>query len=176
MQGIARRLKDTQLIMICGHNAALAERLSNMPSAAPRLVVGFTSKVRDFMQLSDFFIGKPGPGSISEAIQQGLPVIVVNNTWTMPQERYNAEWVSETRTGIVLDSFKDVRAGVDEVIARLPELRARVARIENRAVFEIPEILGRLLHTDRLAAAPLRDLPRARGLREPHRQTGAPIR
>ena len=176
MQGIARRLKDTQLIMICGHNAALAERLSNMPSAAPRLVVGFTSKVRDFMQLSDFFIGKPGPGSISEAIQQGLPVIVVNNTWTMPQERYNAEWVSETRTGIVLDSFKDIRAGVDEVITRLPELRARVARIENRAVFEIPEILGRLLHADRLAASQLRDLPRARGLREPHRQTGAPIR
>jgi 1,2-diacylglycerol 3-beta-galactosyltransferase len=176
MQGIARRLKDTQLIMICGHNAALAARLSAMPSAAPRLVVGFTSKVRDFMQLSDFFIGKPGPGSISEAIQQGLPVIVVNNTWTMPQERYNAEWVSETRTGIVLDSFKDIRAGVDEVIARLPELRARVARIENRAIFEIPEILDRLLHADRLAAPHLRDLPHARGPRESYRQTGAPIR
>ena len=176
MEGIARRLKDTQLIMICGHNAALAERLSAMPLGAPRLVVGFTSKVRDFMQLSDFFIGKPGPGSISEAIQQGLPVIVVNNTWTMPQERYNAEWVSETRTGIVLDSFKDIRAGVDEVIARLPELRARVARIENRAIFEIPEILDRLLHADRLAAAPLRDLPRARALRDPHRETGVPIR
>jgi 1,2-diacylglycerol 3-beta-galactosyltransferase len=176
MQGIARRLKDTQLIMICGHNAALAARLSAMPSAAPRLVVGFTSKVRDFMQLSDFFIGKPGPGSISEAIQQGLPVIVVNNTWTMPQERYNAEWVSETRTGIVLDSFKDIRAGVDEVIARLPELRARVARIENRAIFEIPEILGRLLHADRLAAPHLRDFPHARGPRESYRQTGAPIR
>ncbi len=135
-----------------------------------------TRLARDFMQLSDFFIGKPGPGSISEAIQQGLPVIVVNNTWTMPQERYNAEWVSETRTGIVLDSFKDIRAGVDEVIARLPELRARVARIENRAIFEIPEILGRLLHADQFASAHLRDLPRARGLREPYRQTGAPIR
>jgi UDP-N-acetylglucosamine:LPS N-acetylglucosamine transferase len=176
MQGIARRLKDTQLIMICGHNAALAERLSAMPSAAPRLVMGFTSKVRDFMQLSDFFIGKPGPGSISEAIQQGLPVIVVNNTWTMPQERYNAQWVSETRTGIVLDSFKDVRAGVSEIIARLPEMRARVARIENRAVFEIPAILDRLLHADRLASAQLRDLPRVRDHREPYRQTGAPIR
>ena len=95
---------------------------------------------------------------------------------TMPQERYNAEWVSETRAGIVLDSFKDIRAGVDEVIARLPELRARVARIENRAIFEIPEILDRLLHADRPAAAHFRDLPRARGLAEPHRQTGAPIR
>ena len=175
MQGIARRLKDTQLIMICGHNAALAARLSAMPASAPRLVMGFTSKVRDFMQLSDFFIGKPGPGSISEAIQQGLPVIVVNNTWTMPQERYNAEWVSETRTGLVLDSFKDIRMGVDQVIARLPELRARVARIENRAIFEIPEILDRLLQADRPAAAQLRELPRPRGFRQPYPQTDAPI-
>ncbi len=141
MRGIARRLVDTQLIMICGHNAALAARLEAAPRRAPRLVVGFTSKIRDYMQVSDFFIGKPGPGSISEAVQQGLPVIVVENTWTMPQERYNAEWVRQNRVGIVLDSFKDIREGVADVIARLPQLRAAVARIDNRAVFEIPDIL-----------------------------------
>ena len=154
MQGIARRLLDTQLILICGHNTALAERLAAMPARAPRLVVGFTPKIRDFMHLSDFFIGKPGPGSISEAIQQGLPVIVVDNTWTMPQERYNAEWVQENRAGIVLESFKDIRTGVAEVIARLPEFRARVARVENRAVFEIPDILERILREARSSALP----------------------
>ena len=30
-------------------------------------VVGFTSEIPYYMVLSDFFIGKPGPGSISEA-------------------------------------------------------------------------------------------------------------
>jgi UDP-N-acetylglucosamine:LPS N-acetylglucosamine transferase len=145
MLGIARRLADTQLILICGHNAALAERLSLIPARAPRLIVGFTTSIRDYMRLGDFFIGKPGPGSISEAIQQRLPVIVVENTWTMPQERYNAEWVREHRVGIVLDSFRAIRAGVAEIISRLPEFAARVARIENRAIFEIPEILDRIL-------------------------------
>ena len=154
MQGIARRLKDTQLILICGHNSALAQRLVAMPARAPRLVVGFTPKIRDFMHLSDFFIGKPGPGCISEAIQQGLPVIVVNNTWTMPQERYNAEWVQENRAGIVLDSFKNIDDGVDDVISRLPEFRARVARIQNRAIFEIPEILERILSDARTGKHP----------------------
>jgi UDP-N-acetylglucosamine:LPS N-acetylglucosamine transferase len=154
MQGIARRLKDTQLILICGHNTALAERLAAMPARAPRLVLGFTPKIRDFMHLSDFFIGKPGPGCISEAIQQGLPVIVVNNTWTMPQERYNAVWVQENRAGIVLDSFKNIHDGVDEVIARLPELRARVARIQNRAIFEIPEILDQIMSDARTGKHP----------------------
>lgn len=151
MQGIARRLADTQLILICGHNTALAERLAAMPARAPRLVVGFTPKIRDFMHLSDFFIGKPGPGCISEAIQQGLPVIVVKNTWTMPQERYNADWVEEARAGIVLDSFKSIRSGIDEIIGRLPEFRASVARIHNRAIFEIPQILERVLRDGRVS-------------------------
>ena len=97
MAGIARRLDDIQLILICGHNEVLAERLRLMPASAPRLVLGFTSEIRYFMQLADFFIGKPGPGSISEAVQQGLPVVVVRNPWTMPQERYNTEWVREQR-------------------------------------------------------------------------------
>jgi 1,2-diacylglycerol 3-beta-galactosyltransferase len=122
-----------------------------MPARAPRLVVGFTPKIRDFMHLSDFFIGKPGPGCISEAIQQGLPVIVVKNTWTMPQERYNADWVEEARAGIVLDSFKSIRSGIDEIIGRLPEFRASVARIHNRAIFEIPQILERILRDGRVS-------------------------
>ena len=149
MRTIARRLKRTQLILVCGHNAALAQRLSLMPALAPRVVVGFTPRVRDFMRVSDFFIGKPGPGSISEAVQQGLPVIVVKNTWTLPQERYNADWVAEKQVGIVLESYKAIRSGVDEVVARLPEFRSNVARIQNRAIFEIPQILERILHHGR---------------------------
>lgn len=149
MRGIARRLQDTQLILICGHNAGLAQQLAGVPARAPRLIVGFTPKIRDFMHASDFFIGKPGPGCISEAVQQGLPVLVVNNTWTMPQERYNAEWVEENRAGLVLDSFRHIRDAVDDVTRRLPEFRANVARIRNRAVFEIPEILAHILEHDR---------------------------
>ena len=51
------------------------------------------------MRLADFFIGKPGPGCLSEAVQLGLPVITIRNAWTMPQERYNAQWVREQGLG-----------------------------------------------------------------------------
>jgi UDP-N-acetylglucosamine:LPS N-acetylglucosamine transferase len=148
MASIARRLDSVQLIVICGHNAALAERLSAMRANAPRLVLGFTSEIRHYMQLSDFFIGKPGPGSISEAVLKGLPVVVVRNTWTMPQERYNTDWVRENNLGIVLDSFRFVEQGVREIIDRLDEFRASMSRIKNRAVFEIPDILERILNDD----------------------------
>jgi 1,2-diacylglycerol 3-beta-galactosyltransferase len=148
MQTIARRLDDTQLILICGHNKALEQRLASASASAPRLVVGFTPKIRYYMQLADYFIGKPGPGSISEAVQQGLPVIVVGNTWTMPQERYNIDWVKENNAGIVLESFRSVREGVAEIVSRLAEFRASMSHIQNRAVFEIPEILERIMQTE----------------------------
>jgi 1,2-diacylglycerol 3-beta-galactosyltransferase len=145
MRGIAKRLDDVQLILVCGHNAKLAAQLRAMHARAPRVVVGFTSKISYYMQLSDFFIGKPGPGSISEAVQQGLPVIVVRNAWTMPQERYNTQWVVENGAGIVLDSFKTIDAGVSQVTANLNLYRHGVGRIHNRAVFEIPDILESIL-------------------------------
>ena len=147
MRRIARRLDDVQLILICGHNAPLVEELREMRASAARLVLGFTSQMRTYMRLADFFIGKPGPGSISEAVHNGLPVIVVRNAWTMPQERYNAEWVLENDTGVVLDSYKSIRGGVAEVVGRMQHYRIGVRRVHNRAVFEIPGILNDVLTT-----------------------------
>lgn len=145
MLEIAERLADIQLILICGRNAALAERLCAMPQSAARFVEGFTQEIPYYMQLADFFIGKPGPGSISEAVAMGLPVIVERNAWTLPQERYNAEWVRENNAGMVVPNFRRVRAAVTELLRDLEKYRAAVARIENRAVFEIPEMLERIL-------------------------------
>ena len=145
MRGIAKRLDDVQLILVCGHNAALAARLRAQRAAAPRAVLAFTSQMRYYMQLSHFFIGKPGPGSISEAVHQGLPVIVARNAWTMPQERYNADWIEEQRVGLVLDSFKEIRGGVAHLTEHSHDFCANVRRIHNRAVFEIPDILEEIL-------------------------------
>src|SRR5579871_2517967 len=103
MLEIARRVTvAAQFIFICGRNQRLAERLRRLPTRFPKFVEGFTSEVPYYMHLADFFVGKPGPGSISEAIAMKLPVIVERNAWTLPQERYNADWVLENHTGMVL--------------------------------------------------------------------------
>lgn len=146
MLGIAQRLAaTTQLILICGHNKALAARLRALPPVAPRLVVEYTTDIPHYMRLADFFIGKPGPGSISEAVHQGLPVIVVDNAWTMPQERYNAEWVRENGLGVVHGSFRTIDRAVAQLLQGLDGFQANVRRIDNRALFEVPEILARIL-------------------------------
>jgi 1,2-diacylglycerol 3-beta-galactosyltransferase len=107
------------------------------------LVEGFTPNVAHYMSLADFFVGKPGPGSISEALQFHLPVIVERNQRTMPQERYNTEWVTEKRLGIVLRSFGDIAQGVEELLQpdTFAELRSNARAYSNRALFEIPSIL-----------------------------------
>jgi UDP-N-acetylglucosamine:LPS N-acetylglucosamine transferase len=150
MLEIAERLDRSklalQLIFICGRNAKLATALRAQKSRLPRFVEGFTTRVNYYMQLADFFIGKPGPGSLSEALAMRLPVIVESNAWTLPQERYNAHWILEKRVGLVLHSFREIAKAVARLIepATLARYRADAAALENRAVFEVPEIFKRI--------------------------------
>ncbi|HWY42368.1 MAG TPA: glycosyltransferase [Candidatus Sulfotelmatobacter sp.] len=151
-----------QLILICGKNEKLAARLKAKKWNVGTSVIGFTKEVHKLMRAADFLIGKPGPGSIAEAMQRGLPVLVECNAWTLPQERFNAEWVTEKRVGVVLKSFDDVVSGVRQMLqpAKLAEFRKNVAAQNNRAIFEIMEILERLLAPEsaqtekEIAAAP----------------------
>jgi 1,2-diacylglycerol 3-beta-galactosyltransferase len=151
MTGIAERLDaaglNLQLILMHGRNARLGERLRALRLKLPVHVQGFTSDVPRFMQLSDFLIGKPGPGSISEALAMGLPVIVDCNAHTLPQERYNAGWVAEQGVGRVVRSWNEIASAVASLLApgELQAHRARAAAIDNRAVFEISEILARIV-------------------------------
>ncbi|MDM0105198.1 glycosyltransferase [Variovorax sp. J22R24] len=145
MLGIAKRLRDTQLILACGHNAKLARDLRASSSRAPRLVLEFTPDIAHYMQLADFFIGKPGPGSLSEAVQMHLPVIVVRNRWTLPQERYNAQWVREQGVGVVCASFAKVAEAVEELTSQMDRYRAATRGIRNEAIVELPRILRGIL-------------------------------
>ena len=136
-----------QLIVICGRNDKLAERFRSRSWNLPLHVLGFTKEVHRLMRAADFLIGKPGPGSIAEAMVRHLPVILECNSWTMPQERYNTEWVKEKRVGIVLSSFDEIVPGVKQLLepATFTEFRRNVAALKNQAIFEIPEIFAKLL-------------------------------
>jgi 1,2-diacylglycerol 3-beta-galactosyltransferase len=136
-----------QLIVICGRNEKLAEALRSRKWDIPLHIVGFTKEVHRLMYAADFLIGKPGPGSVAEAMMRKLPVILECNAWTLPQERYNTEWVKEKRVGIVLPNFRKITGGVKQLLepATLAEFRRNVAALENRAIFEVPEIFAKLL-------------------------------
>ena len=151
MLPIARSLGNSnlnlQLIMICGRNRTLLARLQRLKTKNKIVLEGFTKEIPRYMSVADFFIGKPGPGSISEALKLNLPVIVERNAWTLPQERYNAQWIREQGVGIVLKNFRKIDEAVATVLGNgeLAAMRAQIATMENRAVFEIPPILAGIL-------------------------------
>jgi len=144
---LSRSTLPIQLIFICGKNESIEKRLRGQESRVPRLIEGFTNNVPYFMQLSDFFIGKPGPGSLAEAFAMGLPAVIERNAWTLPQERYNTDWVRDNQFGMVVKNF----SGIAQTVATLIEpqnffrFRGNAAKMNNRALFEVPEILREIL-------------------------------
>jgi UDP-N-acetylglucosamine:LPS N-acetylglucosamine transferase len=158
IEKIVDRLEEAdlpvQLILICGRNEQVRARLAARCTRMPIFVEGFTTNIPYYMHLADFFIGKPGPGSVSEAIAMQLPVIVECNAWTLPQERYNATWVKEKQVGIAVENFREIVPAVEQLLRddTLGErFRANAAALPNRAVFEIPDLLEQIL--ERSAAA-----------------------
>ena len=148
---IARRLAESahnlQVIFLCGHNQRLREHLAAMKLPFPCHVEGFTREVPYFMRLSDFFIGKPGPGSISEALVMGLPVIVERNASTTVQERYNCDWILANRLGVVIRGFGEISNAIAMMLdaAQIRNFRERISTLNNRAVFEIPDMLAEVM-------------------------------
>jgi len=136
-----------QLILICGKNQKLLSAVKKLRPRFPMFAEGFTQSVDYYMALSDFFIGKPGPGSISEALQFDLPVMIECNGRTLPQERYNAQWITEKRLGVVLKSFRNVNQGVEKLLDpdTFAEYRANARAYKNNALYEIPEFLDEIV-------------------------------
>ena len=142
MLTIARQLPDVPLILLCGNNEALARALRELPARAPRAIVGYTGDIPQYMQLADFFIGKPGPGSLSEAIQMGLPCIVASNASTLPQERYNTHWLREQELGLTIGGYDEIAWAVARLLADLPRFQAAARRVRNHASDELPGVLA----------------------------------
>jgi 1,2-diacylglycerol 3-beta-galactosyltransferase len=151
IEEIAERLEEVtvplQLVLLCGQDARLAARLAGRASRLRRHVAGFTRDVPRYMRAADFVIGKPGPGLISEALVMGLPLIVERNARTLPQERYNADWIAANGLGLVLRRLRDVADAVAELTAadHLARFRARAAQHRPRAIAEVPDVLATIL-------------------------------
>jgi 1,2-diacylglycerol 3-beta-galactosyltransferase len=147
-KALNREESGIQLIFLCGKNEELVAQLRALPQRIPMFVQGFTKDVPLYMEIADFFIGKPGPGSISEAVAKHLPVIVQRNARTMAHERYNADWVEEMGVGLVIRDFSRDLAGAVRTLLEpqnYERCRGQAAQMRNAAVYEIPDMLARIL-------------------------------
>ncbi|MEL7493092.1 MAG: glycosyltransferase [Cyanobacteria bacterium J06554_11] len=136
-----------QLIFLCGHSENLFYQLNNLPGPQKHLTVKFTPDVPKYMALSDFFIGKPGPGSLSEALAMNLPVITERNFSTLIHERYNADWIEQAGMGIVLPSFSKITSAVEQFLhpPTFEHYQKNVRAYDNYAASEVCDLVAALL-------------------------------
>ncbi len=71
--------EDTSLIVVCGSNDRLYERVFRRYGAHPQLILLHrTDRMADYMKISDVFLSKPGGLSSTEAAASGVPLIHIS--------------------------------------------------------------------------------------------------
>ena len=86
------------LAIITGRNKTLQSRLEATDFSMPTFVYGFVREMPDFMAAADVLVTKAGPGTISEALNAGLPMILYSH---LPgQESGNIPYVVTEGAGI----------------------------------------------------------------------------
>lgn len=89
---------DLSLVVVAGRNERLKHSLENYSWHIPAQIYGFTRELPDFMRAADVLITKAGPGTIAEALNAHLPIILYAK---LPgQEDGNVTYVRETGTGV----------------------------------------------------------------------------
>lgn len=144
-----------QLIYVCGTNRETADDIAALPARRLRHVIGFSDAIERYMAASDFFVGKPGPGAISEAMVMGLPMVLEVGARLLAQERYNANWARAIGAAL---SFRGAE-GLCTAIAQLSEpgrlaaMRRAIAAHPNTAIFDLPAQLDGIFSDRRVAAS-----------------------
>ncbi len=90
-----------QLVVVCGENAAAAERLTRKTQACrmPVRVFGFVDTMPEFMGASDLVVAKAGGLTVTEALARGLPLILYH---AIPgQELFNARYLVEHGAALI---------------------------------------------------------------------------
>ncbi|KAM1012720.1 hypothetical protein ACFX13_043517 [Malus domestica] len=131
-----------QVLVICGRNKKLANKLLSINWKIPVQVKGFVTKMEECMGACDCIITKAGPGTIAEAMIRGLPIIL--NDYIAGQEVGNVPYVVENGCGKYSKSPKEIaRIVADWFGPKADELKAMS---ENALKLAKPDSVFKIVH------------------------------
>jgi 1,2-diacylglycerol 3-beta-galactosyltransferase len=98
---LARAKLPIELVVVCGRNESLAQKLGELAKSLPTPVhvLGFTDKIPEYFRAVDLLVTKAGPGTLAEANAAQLPVIVYD--YVPGQERGNVDFVRSNGLGLI---------------------------------------------------------------------------
>jgi 1,2-diacylglycerol 3-beta-galactosyltransferase len=135
------------LVIICGRNQALKARLEALEWPMPTFIYGFVNAMPEFMRAADILVTKAGPGTISEAFNAGLPMILYSR---LPgQEDGNVTYVVTEGAGLWAPRIEQVvgalRTWVDHPVLRSQAAEACRRLAHPQAAHQIARILAQSL-------------------------------
>jgi 1,2-diacylglycerol 3-beta-galactosyltransferase len=132
------------LAVITGRNQKLKERLEAATWPDYTFIYGFVRNMPEMMEAADILLTKAGPGTISEALNAGLPMILYSR---LPgQEDGNIHYVVDEGAGIWAPRLEQTLAGLrtwlesPELLKSASQACQRLAR--PRAARDIAHILA----------------------------------
>ncbi|KAI4337227.1 hypothetical protein L6164_015670 [Bauhinia variegata] len=131
-----------QILVICGRNKKLADKLLSVKWKVPVQVKGFVTKMEECMGACDCIITKAGPGTIAEAMIRGLPVIL--NDYIAGQEAGNVPYVVENGFGKFSKSPKKIAKIVAEWFG--PKADELMAMSQNALRLARPDAVFKIVH------------------------------
>ncbi len=143
-QAIAGSGLHLALVIICGRNQGLKERLEAQAWPIPTHIYGFVREMPDFMRAADVLVTKAGPGTITEALNAGLPMILYSR---LPgQEDGNVTYVVSQGAGVWAPSPTEIvialRHWVQSPTARRQAAQTCLHLARPQAAREIAHILA----------------------------------
>lgn len=154
---LARAQLPIHLLVVCGRNEALLEKLNEMQSrlATPLTAIGFTDQIPEYFRAVDLLVTKAGPGSLAEANAAQLPVVVYD--YVPGQERGNVDFVRHNGLGeVAIHSSAEVVAAVRRMIRtpdRLAQIRLNQALVAPvRSSRRIAALISQIANTHTIPA------------------------
>ena len=89
---------NMSLVIVCGRNEAVKEKLESLSWPGPTFIYGFERRMPAMMRAASLLVTKAGPGTITEAVNAGLPMVLHSH---LPgQETGNIDYVVEAGVGL----------------------------------------------------------------------------
>ncbi len=138
---------DVALVVVAGRNERLKSSLEKTHWQVPTLIYGFTRDMPDFMRAADVLVTKAGPGTIAEAFNAHLPIILFSK---LPgQEDGNVTYTVDEGAGIWAPTPQRVVSALREWVNN-PAEREKVVEACRQAArpnssMEIAHVIGEKL-------------------------------
>lgn len=154
MQKIARHLSaarlDVHFVFICGRNASTKVQLQRLRFKHQVAIRGYVRDFGRYLAIADYFVGKPGPGTVAEALFMQVPCFVISTGFIMEQEKGNIRLIQSRGVG---DSFRSPKALIKRLSDELGQPKERL--YPNLSEFAANDGLEVAYHTiKRLCARP----------------------